>query len=120
MRPFFEDLSCRLRLSPGFPASFPEHLHTQLELVCLFSGRARMLVDGRVCPLEAGDVCLCFPGATHGYAGAEAAEGRADSTDDTAFPSRPKSPLDGVFGFGGTGFSHQSTRSFHSRRRRAK
>ena len=75
MRPYFEDLSCRLRLSPSFPASFPEHLHTQLELVCLFSGRARMLVDGRVCPLEAGDVCLCFPGAVHGYAGAEAAEG---------------------------------------------
>ena len=75
MRPYFEDLSCRLRLSPGFPASFPEHLHTQLELVCLFSGRARMLVDGRTLFLEPGDVCLCFPGATHGYAGSEAAEG---------------------------------------------
>ena len=46
MRPYFENLNCRLRLAPGFPASFPEHLHTQFELACLFSGSARMLVDG--------------------------------------------------------------------------
>ena len=47
MRPYFEDLSCRLRLSPSFPASFPEHLHTQLELVCLFSGREGDLSSAR-------------------------------------------------------------------------
>lgn len=101
MRPYFEDLSCRLRLSPGFPASFPEHLHTQLELVCLFSGRARMLVDGRTLFLEPGDVCLCFPGATHGYAGAEAAEGLMLIAAPEQFPDfaellerrRPASPV---------------------------
>ena len=101
MRPYFEDLSCRLRLSPGFPASFPEHLHTQLELVCLFSGRARMLVDGRTLFLEPGDVCLCFPGATHGYAGSEAAEGLMLIAAPEQFPDfaellerrRPASPV---------------------------
>lgn len=75
MRPYFENLSCRLRLSPGFPGSFPEHLHTQLELIFLFSGRAQILVGGRAYPLGPGDVCLCFPGTIHGYAGAEDADG---------------------------------------------
>ena len=75
MRPYFENLSCRLRLAPGFPASFPEHLHTQFELACLFSGSARMLVDGETYPLGPGDVCLCFPGAIHAYADAENANG---------------------------------------------
>ena len=34
-------------------------------------------------------------------------------------PSPPKSPLFGVFGFGGIGFSHHATRLAHSLLRRA-
>lgn len=75
MRPYFEDLSYRLRLSPRVPPAFPEHLHTQLELACLFSGQARMRVDGQERALQPGDVCLCFPGVVHGYEGTSSARG---------------------------------------------
>lgn len=67
MRPYYEEIPDRLRVIPTDGYAFPEHLHPQVELFYLFEGRASMLVDGRTLPMEAGDLCVCFPGVIHGY-----------------------------------------------------
>lgn len=67
MRPYFEELTDRLRVQETDAAAFPEHLHTQAELLYLFEGRAVMTVDGAAWRLEPGDLCVCFPGSVHGY-----------------------------------------------------
>lgn len=90
MRPYFEDRSDRLLLSCGFPDRFPEHLHTQLEIFYLFSGSARMWVDGAEQILTAGDLCLCFPGVIHGYGERGNAQGLMVIAPPKLFPSLPQ------------------------------
>lgn len=67
MPAYFEALPERLRVSLTDAALFPEHLHTQAELLYLFSGAAAMTVDGAVYSMSPGDLCVCFPGVVHGY-----------------------------------------------------
>lgn len=67
MRPYFEERSDRLRVQETDAAAFPEHLHTQAELLYLFEGRAAMTVNGALWRMEPGDLCVCFPGSVHGY-----------------------------------------------------
>lgn len=67
MKPYFEELNERLRVNESEAAPFPEHLHTQVELLYLFKGRVVMTVNGTPQPMEPGDLCICFPGVVHGY-----------------------------------------------------
>lgn len=67
MRPFLENHYGRLQISVPPVMPFPEHLHAEVEMVYLFEGSMVMVVDGRPQLLEAGDLCICFPGVTHGY-----------------------------------------------------
>lgn len=101
MRPFFEDNSARLRVSTSDISYFPEHLHTQVEMLYLFSGRMTMLIDGRPHRLSGGDMAVCFPGVIHGYADSQKADGlmmifAADLSPDfhrLLLHTRPENPV---------------------------
>ena len=67
MKPYFEELNDRLRISETGAQTFPEHLHTQVEMLYLFEGRVVMTVNGQAQRMEPGDLCVCFPGIVHGY-----------------------------------------------------
>lgn len=67
MKPFFEKRLSRMRVSLYDGFQFPEHLHTQLEMMFLFSGTAQMLVDGVNYTVKPGDLVLSFPNIVHGY-----------------------------------------------------
>lgn len=75
MKPFFEKRMSRLRVSVYDGFSFPEHLHTQLEMMYLFSGSAEMMVDGISHSMRPGDLMLAFPNIVHGYRQSEDAHG---------------------------------------------
>jgi len=75
MRPFLENIYGSLRIAPPPVQPFPEHLHTQVEMVYLFDGTLEMVIDGRKQRLEAGDLCVCFPGVIHGYVSQTEAKG---------------------------------------------
>ena len=68
MQPYFERMSARLRVEETVAAPFPDHLHSQAELLYLFEGSAGMRVGGQTWTLAPGDLCVCFPGVVHGYA----------------------------------------------------
>ena len=69
MRPYLENRVNRGRLQiSGAPrGAFPEHLHTDVEMVYVFEGQMTMMVDGAPRHLDPGDLCICFPGIAHGY-----------------------------------------------------
>jgi len=67
MRPYLENRRARFQISQTHALPFPEHLHSQVEMVYVFEGTARMLIDGKEYSVETGDVCICFPGVVHGY-----------------------------------------------------
>ena len=73
MRPFLEDKSGQIIVSPSRVEAYPEHLHSHAELLYLFEGSALLKVDGRQQLLSAGDLCVCFPSVVHSYeSGADA------------------------------------------------
>ena len=67
VRPYYERLPERLRVEETTAAPFPDHLHSQAELMYLFDGAAEMRVGGQSWALSPGDLCVCFPGVVHGY-----------------------------------------------------
>ena len=71
MQPFLENRISRLQVSLSAAAPFPEHLHSQIELLYLFEGSATLSVGGKAQPMQPGDLCVCFPGVVHGYLHAE-------------------------------------------------
>lgn len=75
MRPYYEFNPEKIRIMPdNGPNHFPEHLHSQVEMLYVFSGCSRMLIDGTVHELSAGDLGISFPGVVHGYSGADNAD----------------------------------------------
>lgn len=73
MKPFFEERMERMRVLVYDGFAFPEHLHTQLEMMFLFSGSAEMVLDGEPFQMQPGDLALVFPGVAHGYRMSDAA-----------------------------------------------
>ena len=67
MRPFIESELSQMRVSLYDGFQFPEHLHTQLEMIYLFSGSAEMIVDSKCVRLSPGDLAVSFPNTVHGY-----------------------------------------------------
>lgn len=67
VRPYYERLPERLRVEETTAAPFPDHLHSQAELMYVFDGAAEMRVGGQAWALSPGDLCVCFPGVVHGY-----------------------------------------------------
>lgn len=67
MHPFYENNSHPIRFMPTNASGFPEHLHSQVELMYVYSGEAVMVIDGQEYTLHAGDIALCFSGVVHGY-----------------------------------------------------
>lgn len=67
MKPFFEKRLSRMRVSLYDGFAFPEHLHTQLEMMYLFSGSCEVLLDGECHSMGPGDLMLAFPNIVHGY-----------------------------------------------------
>ena len=68
MRPYYESNPEKIRVMPRSRANpFPEHIHSQVEMLYVFSGCARMFIDGRTYELRAGDIGVSFPGVAHGY-----------------------------------------------------
>lgn len=69
MRPYLENRvnRARLQISGGPQGVFPEHLHTDVEMVYVFEGEMTVMADGAPRQLFPGDVCVCFPGVAHGY-----------------------------------------------------
>jgi len=66
MYPFYETNYEKIRINLTCE-SFPEHLHSQVELLYVFEGKVGMIVDGVTYQLSAGDMMLCFPGSIHSY-----------------------------------------------------
>ncbi len=75
MKPFFEKRMSRMRVSLYDGFAFPEHLHTQLEMMYLFSGEARVTVDGQRRAMAPGELMVAFPNVVHGYSLSESAHG---------------------------------------------
>ena len=73
MRPFLENHINRLQITESAAKPFPEHLHTQMELLYLFEGQAVLTVGRQPQPMTPGDLCVCFPGVIHGYQSSEQA-----------------------------------------------
>lgn len=71
MHPYLENRVNRerLQISGGPMGIFPEHLHTEVEMVYVFQGEMTMMADGAPRHLSQGDLCICFPGVAHGYLG---------------------------------------------------
>ena len=69
MRPFLQDNDGRLTVQPTEAGLYPEHLHSDVELLYLFEGETTLTVDGQPQHMRAGDLCICFPSVVHGYAG---------------------------------------------------
>ena len=101
MRPFLEKQPKPLRVSETQARPFPEHLHSQMELLYLMEGYTVLSVNGQNQHMHAGDLCVCFPGVVHGYKGGENANALMmifdpNLTDDfTALMERmrPSEPL---------------------------
>lgn len=47
---------------------FAPHLHSEVEIIALFSGNASLIADGLKYPLNAGDFVIIFPNVVHSYA----------------------------------------------------
>ena len=71
MRPFLEKQKKPLRITETTTNPFPEHLHSQLELLYLFEGSTTLMVNGRDQCMQPGDLCVCFPGVVHAYKGGD-------------------------------------------------
>ncbi len=71
MRPFLEDKSGQIIVTPTHVDPYPEHLHSHAELLYLFEGSAVLTVDGREQQLATGDLCVCFPSVVHSYVGGQ-------------------------------------------------
>ena len=69
MRPYLENRvnRGRLQISGAPKGAFPEHLHTDVEMLYVFEGEMTMMVDGAPRKLTPGDLCIAFPGIAHGY-----------------------------------------------------
>lgn len=72
MRPYYESNPEKIRIMPHNRANpFPEHIHSQAEMLYVFSGCARMFIDGCIYELHPGDIGISFPGVVHGYVDGE-------------------------------------------------
>ena len=64
---FYEDIAQRMRVHVGRDLTFPQHLHMQVELVCVTAGSVAMTIGNKRCPIGTGGVALVWPGAVHGF-----------------------------------------------------
>lgn len=69
MRPFLEKQPKPLRIAETKTHPFPEHLHSQMELLYLKEGSTTLSVNGQDRCMLPGDLCVCFPGVVHSYKG---------------------------------------------------
>lgn len=69
MKPFLEKRTTPLSVRECPASPFPEHIHSQIELLYLIDGSTTMLVNGQEQHMLPGDLCVCFPGVVHGYKG---------------------------------------------------
>lgn len=60
-----------LELREYLDFSFAPHLHSHLELCYVCDGAARLVVDGKALPMEAGEAALVLPNQIHAYLGGQ-------------------------------------------------
>lgn len=75
MRPLYEDKQTHLQIGVIREFIFPEHLHTHVEMVYLFSGVLDVLIGGKTHNLSPGSLAVSFPNTIHGYGGGRDAQG---------------------------------------------
>lgn len=71
MNPFVEERGGRFQVGPFGMHAYPDHLHAEVEVICVLEGSLNVSVEGEAYALEAGDVCIFFPSVVHGYAGGQ-------------------------------------------------
>ncbi len=71
MTPFYESKNEEFRVFYSYDLHFPAHLHSQVELLYVVSGKTEVTIFNETRLLQEGDFAIVFPNTIHSYASGE-------------------------------------------------